>query len=547
MKLKTSLFSGLCGLFLFGGLSACMTGLTDKKVSGYALMGGSVYTMDDQNTIAQALVMKGNKIVYVGNRESAKKFLSDDIKIIKTKGQMILPGFIDTHSHVISAFPNADDLRFKGDDNIEDWLEQLRRYVRQYPDKKIIHGFGFSALAFGEAGPHKSLLDEIESKRAVILADNGGHTLWVNSLTLALAGITLQTLAETPETTAFYHRDSQGKLTGWLRGSAAIFHLFSKLPKALTESEALDTEAYYARVKKLWAYMNSLGLTSVFDAHMNGQEAKFGTILTALDRAGKLPFRIVGTHPVFDPKNLDTAIERLQALQQNHQSKRLRFGAIKLALDGTIESRTAGLLTPYAHDSTNKGDEKFSREKLMQFVIKADAAGVDLYMHSIGDRTTRNALDAIAAARRINNSIGTTRHTLSHLHLVDKADLPRFAQLDVMAQTTPIWHSKVPGYADALGMRADRLFSFNAIVKTGARVIFGSDYPVAGLAPLVPVFNIETGHTRREIGLPASAVLLPKNERLSVQQLIKGYTRDAAAWKIKSAHLKWVNWQMSLY
>jgi len=108
------------------------------------------------------------------------------------------------------------------------------------------------------------------------------------------------------------------------------------------------------------------------------------------------------------------------------------------------------------------------------------------------------------------------------------ADIPRFAALDVMAQTTPIWHSKVPEYADRLGARADHLFRINSIANAGARVIFGSDYPVAGLAPLVPLFNIETGHTRQEIGSPDTPILQTAEERLSVKRLIQGYTRDAA-------------------
>jgi predicted amidohydrolase YtcJ len=254
----------------------------------------------------------------------------------------------------------------------------------------------------------------------------------------------------------------------------------------------------------------------------------FAPALIELDKLGKLPVRIVGTHLVVEEEKFNSAVNGLKTLSSKFKSDRLRFSAIKINMDGSFESKTANLLDHYHDDKHHTGSKRYDSKKLTQFVVNADAAGVDLYFHVIGDGAARQVLDAIEEARKVNKSIGKTRHTLSHLLLVDESDLGRFAKLDVMAQTTPIWHSITPGHKEVIGERANRLFRFNTISKLGGRAIYGSDFPVGGTAGLVPLFNIETGHTRKPPGEKDAPMLLPKNERLSIAQLIRGYTRDAA-------------------
>jgi|GEM_PF-299833 len=499
-----------------------------KAPSAYAFLGGTVYTVDAENTVAEAMVIRDDRIVYVGDATGAQAHMDDHTEVVDTKGKMVLPGFIDTHIHAATVGLEAEFVALDPHDSVDAWLGAIEAYADKHPDLSIIQGGAVDVGRF-DNGPHRALLDAIEPHRPVVISDFTGHNQWVNSKALELAGIHKSSLVGQPEA-RFIQVDDEGHPTGWLRGGAAIFYLRENLPDAyaLDDPTPLDPDAFMERSEPFFTYLHTLGITSVFDAGMMGNEARVGTALGVLDRQGRMPIRMVASYFVAVPRHFEHALEQLDALKALDTADRFRFGAIKVSVDGTFESQTASLLEPYTNNPSNMGDTKISPEALTAFVVEADAAGVDLYFHTIGDRAVREALDAIEAAREANQSIGTTRHTLSHLHMVHDADLHRFAELDVMAQTTPIWHHDTPHYRSIIGDRADLLFRFASISEQGGRAIYGSDFPVAGPAPLAPLFNMESGQTRRMPGDRTSPPLLPLDERLTIQQLIRGYTADAA-------------------
>jgi predicted amidohydrolase YtcJ len=168
---------------------------------------------------------------------------------------------------------------------------------------------------------------------------------------------------------------------------------------------------------------------------------------------------------------------------------------------------------------------------LNPFVVAADAAGIDVHIHALGDRAVRQALDAIELARAANPG-ADTRHTLAHVEQITDADVPRFAALDVTAQTTPYWYTAdYQGQELVIGAeRMERLYRLQDLIETGARVTYGSDFPATGpeLASMSPLWNIEAGATRQAIGDPDAPILGGVEARTSVEDMVRGYTLDAA-------------------
>jgi predicted amidohydrolase YtcJ len=267
------------------------------------------------------------------------------------------------------------------------------------------------------------------------------------------------------------------------------------------------------------------GVTTVFDAGAFSFEAQVLGIAHEMDRQGTLPFRLVASHVITNPRRVDGAVERFLELGRLYDGDRMRVGMIKILNDGTTQALNAAYLEPY-ETVDSRGTVLLEPEVLRDFVLEADRARIDLHIHAIGDRAARDALDAIEKARRDDPNRGT-RHTIAHLELIDDADLPRFAELDVIAQTTPAWHShNGQEVLEVLGQeRFDRLYRFRELLDAGVRVTFGSDFPASGIPGAWPVYNMAIGATRQ---LPGEPIQGDAAQRLTIEELVRGYTIDAA-------------------
>lgn len=219
-------------------------------------------------------------------------------------------------------------------------------------------------------------------------------------------------------------------------------------------------------------------------------------------------------------------------MKERFHSDLIQVPVLKIQLDGGVETHTAALLEPYADRPGTRGELLLPPEELMPMVAEAHAAGLDIHVHAIGDRTTRLALDAVEAARRAHG-VYDRRHTICHLQLVDRRDIPRFRQLGVIAQTTTIWATVDPNWEHntlpVIGDRAHDTYPVNRLFAAGVPVTFGSDWPASVyLSSHKPLDGIEIGMTRRLLGDPEAPVLAPAGQRLSLPQMISGYTINAA-------------------
>jgi predicted amidohydrolase YtcJ len=475
---------------------------------------GAVYTLDAARSWAGAVAVSEGRIVFVGLDENVDPWIGPGTRVVDAAGGMVLPGFHDAHTHPASGGIRAtlcalDELL--SEDQIR---EAIRAYAQRNPDKPWIRGAGWQLPIFKNANPHKSFLDEIVPDRPVYLSAADGHSAWVNSKALALAGIT----AETPDPpTGRIERDPRTREpTGTLREAA--MELVAKVMPEYTHDELLtglrDGLREYAR----------LGITAFHDASVDENLIK---AYAELDRRGELSARVVASLYA-DPAQGEKQVPRLVALRQKYRGNRLRPDAVKIFADGVIEAKTAALLEPYEGSDSDRGKPNWEPEVLNRTVIALDKEGFQVHVHAIGDRAIRMALDAFEAARAANGA-RDARHHIAHLQLLDPHDIPRFRRLGVVANFQPLWAQADPYIRDltepVLGPARSRwLYAIESVVKSGAVVVFGSDWPVTSPNPLEA---IQVAVTRRVYHPEPGPVWIPE-ERIDLGAALAGYTINGA-------------------
>jgi len=481
--------------------------------SDLVLRNGAIYTMNAARNWAEAMAIDNGRIVYVGSDSAIKEWIGSRTKVIDLQGKMVLPRFHDSHVHPVSGGMELGECNLNGLSTQQQVLEAIRRYVQQNPDAVWIRGGGWDLPIFPNGNPHKSLLDSIVADRPIILSAADGHSAWVNSKALEIAGIT----KETPDTPhGRIERDPKtGEPTGTLREDAAS--LVSKhLPK-------YNQKDYVAGLKRGLEMAKRFGITSLQEASADSNHLE---AYLELDKKDELTARVV-TAMHADPAQGLAQIPRLIEMRKKYQGKQLRANAVKIFADGVIEARTAAVLKPYL-DHGDLGKPNWDAEVLKKMVPALDSAKFQVHIHAIGDRGIRMALDAFQAAREKNGS-RDSRHHIAHLELIDPNDIPRFRQLGVVANFQPLW-----AYADlyitdltepALGPARSRwLYPIASVLKTGAVMACGSDWSVSSMNPLEAM---QVAVTRRGLEDSTGAVWRPE-ELVDLAPMLAGYTINGA-------------------
>jgi predicted amidohydrolase YtcJ len=347
----------------------------------------------------------------------------------------------------------------------------------------------------------------------VFLEAADGHSAWVNSKALALAGIDRNTK---DPARGRIERDKNGEPTGTLREAA--ISLVARYIPAPTESD------YVEGLRRALKLANSFGITSVQDASASIEELN---AYKTLDQKGALTVRVVAATKI-DPDKAETQIPELIKRRALFNTARLNATAAKIFADGVIESHTAFLLEPYVDQPKNRGPANYRSEKLTKLITALDRAGFQVHVHAIGDGAVRMALDAFEEAQK-SNGRGDLRHHIAHLELISPSDIPRFAKLGVIANFQPLW-----AYADSyitdltepiLGPeRSRRLYPIGSVVRTGAVIVGGSDWSVTSLNPLEA---IQIGVTRYGLNDAKRVSWLP-DERAGLASMIAAYTINGA-------------------
>ena len=520
MEIRFRSITLAAALLVLGGLSSPLR----AQPADYVFKNAKVYTLNSTSPWAEAVAVRGNKIAYVGDNSGLATLMSAKTQVIDLEGKMVLPGFIDTHAHPVFAAAVAHGFSLPTDGAIEDWLKIIKDYADENPQLKALYGQGFLAATFGVNGPNKSMLDEIVADRPVVLMDEGAHSAWVNSKAFELAGITKDSADPVPGK-HFYKRDAEGELTGWCLEAMTFMPMMEKL--GILSESTIDEGA-----DKVFSMFSQFGITTIYDAGFFQFEHFSYPAVRQLEKSGRLPFRLIASNMIQSTAHVDSAIETLKAYQQQYSSELIQPRVMKIHNDGTKEISTAAQFEDYENQPGNKGSVLLGGEKLQQFVVDIDAAGFDVHIHAIGDRAVDEALDAFEAVRKANPT-SKNRYSISHTELVRDQDLKRLAELNVVAQTTPYWFATdgVVELKSVGELRAGKLYRFRKIIDSGGRVTFGSDFygPISGdYYGVAPVLNMEMGMTRQYPGEKSMPVTPPVNALLTLEEMIRGYTLDAA-------------------
>jgi predicted amidohydrolase YtcJ len=482
----------------------------------------SAYTLNAEKPWAEAVAVQGDRIVYVGDNDGVPDLIGADTMRYDLSGQMLLPGFIDAHMHPVMSGGYTKALSLNTAGTIDEWVEAIREYAEANPDARVIFGYGFLASTFGPTGPTRQLIDEVVPDRPVMIKDEGMHGAWLNTRALDILNITQDTPDPVPGF-SYYKRDEDGDATGYLLETPTTRPAENGL-EVFNKERVADGVAY------LFDTMNAYGVTAAFDAGAINFEHLIRPVLETLEEAGKVTVRLVGSYRPRGPEDVADAMRMLEEYRTTIKGRYFHYNMLKIMDDGTVEGRTAAMFEDYQGEPGNSGATVFTEEEMTGMVVDAAQRNIDVHIHALGERAVHEALNAVAAARS-QFPDSESRYALCHIQVITDQDLPRFAELDVIAQSTPLWAAyDTYGKQFVSEDQFTRYWRFHSLKKLGVRLTWGSDYPAsgAGLLGLSPVVQMEIGYTRQDPGEPDAPVQPLESERLDIETLIRGYTIDAA-------------------
>jgi predicted amidohydrolase YtcJ len=480
---------------------------------------GAVYTVDADRSWAEAVAINDGHIVFVGSNDDAQAWIGESTDVTDLDGQMLLPGFHDSHTHIligVTTDEECDLLRIESVAEIEAKLVECAELPGIGENEWVI-GAGWADWLWPKSEPHKALLDELFPDRPVYLESSFGHNAWVNSRALELAGIHAESVAG-PD--GVIVRDAEtGEATGALHDAAKI--LVQNVMPEMTQ------EHHLKGVRAAIDMAHRLGVTAVVEP---GMDAGLINPVVALADAGQFDLRaLVSVSPInWQPGAFDDNV--FEFLEQRGQWRRpnIDVDSVKVYTDGVIESGTGALLEPYEDQSLGLGPRFYTQEKLNEYFTKFDAMGLQIHVHSIGDAGVRMALNSIEAARASNGETDN-RHHFTHVQLVDEEDIPRFAELGVGATFQSLW-----AYPDPAAIELDvpmigeertwQMYPIASIHDAGGRINGGSDYFVTSMNPLLA---IEVAITRQD-PYSNSGPILNEDERVDLATMIDAYTINGA-------------------
>ena len=495
---------------------------TTASAADLVLKNGRFYTLDTSQTWADSVAIDDGRIAYVGDAVGLQDFINDETEQYDLMGRLVLPGLVDSHTHPGLVAQSVDyvDLPWTPDTK-QDMFDVLVAYATEHPDKEFIVGGRWPSALFGEQGPNRHELDAVIPDRPVILTDTSGHALWLNSKALEALGIDRNTPDPIPGLSYLY-RDADGEPTGWVKESGIDAQL-----KAAGIGEQISADSLAGFLD----YLVSQGVTLVFDA---GNGDKGYRAAAQLEAEGRMPLRYEGSYRIDDDSQIDGAVQELKRLRSTYGGERVKFNTIKIMLDGVSEIRTSAVLEQFLGEENNLGKTLFKTLRLRDFILELHEEAIDLHLHTVGDRAVRTALDAVEASQVKLGEAPDVRITLCHLEVIDDADFDRFNELNIFSNFSPQWHGgHIQGAQLTLGQeRYDRMFRVQPLLDRNVTVTFSSDITNAGkwkTGRASPFFGMQVGHTRKEPEFGAnSTVRPPENERLSIENMIRGYTINGA-------------------
>ena len=505
---------------------------SESNFADLILTGAKVFTANEQQPWADSVAIKNGKFVFVGDSAGALEFRSEATRLVDLDGRLVIPGLVDSHAH-----PGYIDVEQYGEISAtteEELLAAVKQYAEDHPgdDWLRLCCWPIDLYVEGDRGPVKETLDSVVADRPLWFVSAAWHSGWLNSKALEELGVD-ETTADPKPGVATFARMPSGEPTGWVKEGGGWQFFAEHFPIDEPEHKKSHEENVVAALQLL----SESGVTTLYDAGNFGFEDRVYGFIAGLERAGKLPVRYEGTYQVFTPERRHSAVAEMRRYRREFGGDRLRFNTVKIFMDGIDSNRSSALLEPHTDNPGYVGETLLSVEELREFLLELNSEQLDVHIHAMGDLAVSRILDALEGVRDTAGEGFQSRVTISHLGLVKHSDIQRIVDLGVVCNFTPWWFTTDQGdpLREVLGTsRYEEIYRPNVLMKAGAVVTLSSDEWWGGdLLPtyLNPYFGMQVGHTRQfpdEWRETAEISRPPDSEKLSIEQIISGYTINGA-------------------
>jgi predicted amidohydrolase YtcJ len=475
----------------------------------YVYTNGKVYTADDDNPWAEAVAVRGSDIVYVGDTAGIDAYIGPNTTVDNLDGKVLLPGMISTHDHATAFMPFRAGLVMPNNGDPKWMLDQLAQYIAENPDGPF---FSFGGAFEGAVMITREEIDAIVPDKPFLMIGQGGHGGWANTLALELSGV----VKGQPDPIDSYGRHEDGTPTGEITASPGVFWIVKEL--GLVEKEAIIEAA-----PPVMENLNSKGVVASYEVMtFPGTEEAVFAAMHELEQRGALTVRFAMCTAIQRPVHIEGALEKLKRFGPMYSSEFFNVNTLKIHGDGAFENRTAAVLEPYPDQPDWYGFLAMPAEQVKDVMLRTAGAGFNIHTHTVGDRAARWALDGFQAVRDAGHH--DVRLATGHTMLVDEADKPRFAELNVSVNT--LSPQTIPTEAAKLALdqaRYERMMPVGTLAAQGARIASSADFPVFDINPFPNMYMMIT---RKELG--GDEVLPPESDRITLEQAIRSYTIDAA-------------------
>ncbi|MBR0596336.1 amidohydrolase family protein [Sinanaerobacter chloroacetimidivorans] len=497
------------------------------------LYNGTIYTMDEKNPVAEAVAVKGGKILDLGSKSNMNAYLGNSTKLVDLGGKIVMPGMIDAHVHAPgTALTELFEIYLYESITKEQTLADIQKFIKANPHLDEYWGTGYTVGMAGDAkGPKAEWLDEICPDKPVILTSNDGHNMWLNSKALEMNGIT----KATPNPPGgLIQKDP---VTGELWGSITDASQLIKMEQSFTPEQESKALQYFQDSMHAWGYT---GIMAIAPSFVNVERYK------ELEEKGELKLRVNLANEINNDEPFEPQLQELIHMRDTLDSDLIDVTTAKFFADGVVEGMTGYLLEPYDKAAGLEPDYVsefyWNPDQLDHYFDRVMEEGFQIHVHSIGDAATRLVLDSLEYAQK-DNSTTDNRNVITHLQVVDESDYPRFGELDIIAALQPFWHFKEPEwweYVDKIALGNDRAwkeYPVKSLLDSGAVLTASGDHPVSPINN--PFWSIEADVTRNLNNAEYYGVedisdindptwLLNSAERVPVQEMVKAYTINGA-------------------
>jgi predicted amidohydrolase YtcJ len=503
----------VCGalalILAFGLVSSCNKSPEGNMVD-LVLVNGKVWTGNPAQPWAEAVAVRDGKIFAVGTAAEARKLSPSGTKLVDLGGSLVLPGFIDSHTHFLAGGFALKSIQLREAKSREDFVARIAAKARELGPGRWIQNGDWDHQQFSPVElPRKDWIDAVTPDNPVCVNRLDGHMILANSLALKLAGVTKGT--PVPPGGEIVKDPATGEPTGILKDTAMDL-VYAEIPEP-TLAEKL--EAAEAAVR----HAAENGVTSVNEM---ADASSFG-VFQELARLGRLTTRVHVYIPITEVETL----ARLK-LKSPFGSPSLKLAGLKGFMDGSLGSATAYFFEPYTDDPKNSGllnGQMFPEGIMEKRILEGDRAGLQLAVHAIGDRANSMLLDMVEKAVAANGP-RDRRWRVEHAQHLRRTDIARFGKLGLVASVQPYhliddgrWAEKKIGPE-----RVKTTYPFESLRRAGAVLAFGSDWTVA---PLSPILGIYAAVTRRTLDGMNPGGWVPE-EKVSIEEAVRAYTVNGA-------------------